>query len=181
MRRGGADAAVLAIVMKFKGLAGLLATAAIVACAAAAAGAAAPRGLEAGDDLAAAGRLARERGVPILLAFTQASCGYCTIAKRDYLIPMHEDEKLRHRVLIREVDIDRPGTMRDFTGRAVSRAAFAQRYRVSRVPTVIVVDHAGEALAEPVVGLLIADFYRLHLEHAIEEGLARLRAARRAG
>jgi hypothetical protein len=42
----------------------------------------------------------------------------------------------------------------------------------------MIVDSHGEPLAQPVVGLLSEDFYRLTLEQAIEEGLYKLRAAR---
>lgn len=159
----------------------MLATAAIVACTAVAAAVQAAAGLEPADDLAAAGRLARERGTTIMLAFSQASCRYCTIAKRDYLVPMHNEAQWRARVLIREIDIDNRAPMLDFKGRIVSRKAFSARYRVARVPTAIVVDHAGAQLAEPVVGLLTEDFYRLYLEQAVEAGLSRLRSVPRNG
>lgn len=110
-----------------------------------------------------------------MLAFTQASCDFCTIAKRDYLVPMHNDRTLRERVLILEVDIDDTAMLRDFEGRPLSRRDLSRRYQVTRVPTVIVVNHRGTALAAPVVGLLAADFYRLYLEQAVEEGLYKLR------
>lgn len=167
--------------MIFKRFIRTFATAAILACAIGAAAVHAAGGLVAAEDLAATGRLARERGVPVMLAFTQASCRYCAIAKRDYLAPMHGDGRLRARVLIREVDTENRAPMRDFEGRTVGRKAFSERYGVVRVPTVIVVDHAGVRLAGPVVGLLTDDFYRLYLERAVEEGLSKLRDNRRPG
>lgn len=56
--------------------------------------------------------------------------------------------------------------------------AFAQRFNVRHVPTVIVFDAQGEPAAEPVVGLAIADFYGAYLERAIEQGLAKVRESR---
>lgn len=133
--------------------------------------------LRAADDLAALASAARERRVPIMIAFTQASCTYCERAKRDYLAPMHASPEVRETVIIREVELDSGPELRDFDGRTVTRREFARRYEVKRVPTVIVVDDRGKPLSAAIVGLLADDFYRLYLEQAIEEGVYKLRSA----
>jgi thioredoxin-related protein len=155
-----------------------LLVAAILACAASASAAQSTAHLPRADDFAMLAKEARARRVPIMIAFVQESCAYCAIAKRDYLVPMHLDAKLRDRVIIREVDIDRRAKLRDFDGRAASPAEFSRRYLVRRVPTVVVVGEGGELLAAPVVGLLLEDFYGLYLEQAVEAGLIKLRTAR---
>jgi hypothetical protein len=68
--------------------------------------------------------------------------------------------------------------MRGFDGEETTHREFGKLNHVQRVPTVVVVDTSGTPLAQPIVGLLNQDFYRLYLEQAIEEGLFKLRAAR---
>lgn len=158
-----------------------LLVAAILACATTA-----PLAQEAGhlphaDDFAALAKEARARRAPIVIAFVQASCNYCAIAKRDYLVPMHRDAKWREQIVMREVDLDRNAPFRDFNGAATFPSDFSRRYGVNRVPTVVVVNHRGELLAPPIVGLLTEDFYGFYLEEAIAAGIAKLSAAASQG
>ena len=130
------------------------------------------------DDLAATAREAAARRVPVMIVFTEASCPYCTRAKRDYLVPLQARGPFADKVVVREVDVASGRPLRGFDGSATTHRDFARLHQVRRVPTVMVVDARGEPLAPPIVGLLTPDFYRLYLEHAIEEGLFKLRAAR---
>jgi len=154
-----------------------LLVAAILACATNAPVAQGAGQLPHADDFTVLASEARARHVPIVIAFVQASCIYCAVAKRDYLVPMHHDAKWRERMILREVDLDRRATLRDFAGKATLPSDFSRLYSVRRVPTIVVVDHHGHLLAPAVVGLLSEDFYGLYLEQAIEAGLAKLRAA----
>jgi len=76
------------------------------------------------------------------------------------------------------VDVSTDRRLRGFGGEKTTHREFGRLHQVSRVPTVMVMDPRGEPLAQPIVGLLSEDFYRLYLEQAIEEGLYKLRAAR---
>ncbi len=154
-----------------------LLVAAILACATTAPLAQHAGHLPHADDLTALADEARARRVPIVIAFVQASCNYCAIAKRDYLVPMHRDAKWREQIVMREVDLDRQAQFRDFNGTATFPSDFSRRYGVKRVPTVVVVDSRGELLAPPVVGLLSEDYYGFYLEEAIAAGVTKLRAA----
>ena len=161
--------------MKFEKLITALVTAAILACAPAVSCAGTPGQLPLADDLAATAMQARKRGVPILLAFTQTGCPYCTRARNDHLLPLQSNAAYGAKVIIREIDIHRTGALRGFAGEPITPAVFARRYRVTKVPTVIVVDYDGNPLADPVVGLLIEDYYQLYLEQAIDSGYLKLR------
>jgi thioredoxin-related protein len=152
---------------------------AILACATASAVGQSAGVLRFAEDLAATGREASERRAPIMIAFTEATCIYCDVAKRDYLVPMQNSAELRDKVIIVEIDVESRANLRDFEGRTVTRKEFSKRYKVQRVPTVVVVDESGQPLAAPIVGLLGDDFYRLYLQQAIEEGLYKLRHSRR--
>jgi thioredoxin-related protein len=161
--------------MKFGKLITALVTSAILACAPTVSGAPPSRQLQAADDLAATARQARANGVPILLAFTETGCPYCARARNDYLLPLQAGAAYGAKVIIREIDIRRDGELRGFSGEQLTPRNFSRRYRVSKVPTVIVVDHAGNPLAEPVVGLLSEDFYQSYLERAIDAGYLKLK------
>jgi thioredoxin-related protein len=129
------------------------------------------------DDLAAAGREARELRVPILVVFTLRTCPYCAAAKRDYLEPMHASAQWRRKVIVREIEVDSRQPMRDFAGQPTTQREFAGKQEVKRVPTVIVFDDEGKRAATPIVGLMSSDFYGLYLEQSIDAGLTRVRSA----
>ncbi len=105
----------------------------------------------------------------------QQSCPYCAIARRDYLVPLQTDPEWRHRVLIREIDVDRTTPLRDFTGTATTHKAFARSLGARRVPTLIFFDAEGNRIGPPIVGLISEDFYRLYIEQGIEAGLSKMR------
>lgn len=122
------------------------------------------------------GALAAKRRVPIMVLFTTPTCPYCEIVKRDYLVPMHRDRAYRTRVIIRELTVNSNAALTGFDGKSTIEAAFAAAAKVFVVPTVMVFDPRGEPVGEPIVGLLIPDYYFGYLEAAIEDGLAKTRA-----
>lgn len=135
-------------------------------------------GLVRAKDFQADARLAAQRQVPILVLFTSPTCPYCEVVKRDYLVPMHRDRANRNRVIIRELSVGSNAPITGFDGKPLTEAAFAAAHRVFVVPTVMVFDPRGEPVGEPIIGVLIPDFYYGYLEAAIEAGLARARRAR---
>lgn len=134
-----------------------------------------------GDDFAMLGKEARARQAPIIIAFVQKSCGYCTIAKREYLVPLQRGAGSRGEIILREVDIEQNRRVSDFDGKAMSSKEFSRRYRVERVPTVVVVDDRGDPVVPPLVGLVSEDFYSLYLDQAVEAGRLRMRTPPRHG
>lgn len=132
--------------------------------------------LEFADDLAAVGKLAAARQVPIMLVFTQSDCQFCTRAKQEHLEPLQASPAYGAKVIIREIEAGNAKiALRDFDGSTTTHADFTRKYDVQSVPTVIVVDERGRTLSGPIVGLLSADFYNLYLERAIDEGRLQLR------
>jgi len=127
------------------------------------------------DDLAQLAAEARAKRVPVLIAFMPQSCPYCSIARRDHLLPLQADPQWRERVLIREVQTDRSTALRDFAGTATTHRDFARSHEVRKVPTLMVFDADGRPVGPPLTGLLTRDFYQLYIEQAIEGGLAKMR------
>lgn len=132
--------------------------------------------LRAADDLQRIAADARGKRIPVLLAFMEQRCPYCATARRDHLLPLQNDPQWRDRVLIRTIEVDRNTPIRDFSGNPTTHRELARKYKVKRVPTLMVFDGEGKVVADPIVGLLISDYYRLYIEQSIEAGLARMRA-----
>jgi hypothetical protein len=81
----------------------------------------------------------------------------------------------RDDALFRQVEVNRDTPLVDFDGSATTHRRLAARYGATFTPTVVVVDAAGTALADPIVGLLTADFYGAYLEEALRGALRKLR------
>jgi hypothetical protein len=128
------------------------------------------------SNLAGDAAQSRARRVPILMMFDRDDCPYCERALREHLVPMSLEPPWRDDALFRQVEVDKAIPAVDFDGSATTHRALAARYGATLTPTVVVVDATGAPLAEPVVGLLTADFYGAYLEAALKKGLARLRS-----
>lgn len=120
-------------------------------------------------------RNATKRKVPVMVLFTTPNCPYCEQVKREYLLPMQKDPAYRARVIIREVTINSTASLIGFDGTPTTEGAFAAAHKVYMVPTVMVFDTQGNAASEPVVGLLIPDYYFGYLMSAIDEGQRKVR------
>ena len=131
--------------------------------------------LPAAGDLKSAGATSRARRVPILILFDRDDCPYCERALREHLVPMSAEAPWRDDALFRQVEVDRDDPIIGFDGRPTTHRALAARYDARFTPTIVVVGGAGELLAEPVVGLLTADFYGAYLDAALRQGLSALR------
>lgn len=124
-------------------------------------------------DLAADAATSRRGRLPILLFFDRDECPYCEQALREYLVPFSREE-WQGKALFRQVGIDRRDPMLDFAGARTTHQALAERYGVFLSPTVLVVDANGRPLGEPIVGLLIVDFYGAYIDNALKAARAKL-------
>jgi thioredoxin-related protein len=132
--------------------------------------------LETADDLSAVGKMSASRQTPVMLVFTQPDCPFCVKAKQEHIEQLHVSRNYGSKVIVREVEAENAKlALRDFDGKPTTHAEFARRYDIKSVPTVIVVDARGKALAEPIVGIVTPDFYDLYLEQAIDAGRVKLR------
>jgi hypothetical protein len=156
-------------------LACVLATAGVAAGSAGAAGPPRRAALPPAVDLAADGAASTRARLPILLFFDRVDCPYCKRALREYLVPMTEDAAWRDRALYRQVEVDGTAQVIAFGGARTTHRALAARYGVTLTPTIVVVDAAGNALEEPVVGFTTPDFYGAYVERAVDAATKKLR------
>ncbi|MGH8738495.1 MAG: thioredoxin family protein [Burkholderiales bacterium] len=123
-------------------------------------------------DLAREARAAQAAHEPLLVFYTQPDCSYCERARRDYLEPMLADPAQHGRLRVVEVDITSSAPLADFAGHRTTQAAFAASSRIRVVPTIAFLGAGGAALAEPLVGLTLPEFYLTYLERRIDQARA---------
>lgn len=132
----------------------------------------APVALSEARDLAADGRLAAAKGVPLVVLYSRDDCSWCEKLRREHLAPLSRDPAVP--ALVRELHMDRATPLLDFAGRRTTSADFSRQMRAHLAPTVMFHGPAGEELAEPIVGFRLADFYAAYLERAILDSRVRL-------
>ncbi len=124
-------------------------------------------------DLAADGRLAGAKGVPLVVLYSRDDCSWCEKLRREHLGPLSRDPEAP--AVVRELHIDRATPLTDFAGHRTTSADFSRQMQARFAPTVMFHGPDGAALAEPIVGFRLADFYAAYLESAIQDSRTRLR------
>lgn len=124
------------------------------------------------DNLAKARPQAAAARRPIMLFFTQPGCVFCERARRQYIEPLASTAEWRARTL--SIEVSRTQKLRDFDGLETTGAEIARRYGVRVYPTVVFVDSNGVALADPIEGFTVPDFYGAYLEERLQHARTRL-------
>lgn len=125
-------------------------------------------------NLKADAKIAKQKQVPILLLFTQQSCGFCEIVRSDFLRPMLLNQEYDSRVLIRQIEYDGDDVV-GFDGKKISMDAFMEPYNVGFTPTVLFLDSSGAELTEQLVGITTVHYYGGFLDDNIALALKKIR------
>ncbi len=121
-------------------------------------------------------KLAAAKKIPILVLYTSPGCPFCERAKSEYLVPMLKDPAYKNKVIMREVDITSQSPLTLFNGSKSTGAEFAAQHKVAVVPTIKVINAQNSEVADPIIGLLIPDYYFGYIDSAISGGLQKMRA-----
>jgi len=113
-------------------------------------------------------QLARKKGVPLVVMFSQQGCIYCTIVREDFLKPMLISGEYKNKALIREMKIDSFEEVRNFDGKMIPVDELATFYRAYLTPTVIVFDSTGKP-HHRILGLVNEHYYSSDLDAGIEK------------
>lgn len=124
------------------------------------------------------GHRALADGQAVVVLYTATYCDYCHAVKSAYFRDLEADRRYAPNIVLREVVIDGSELMLDFDGERVAPGEFASASGVSLVPTVHFVDGAGQALADPLVGVSNMDFYGWYLDIRLKQAM---QGAREAG
>ncbi len=125
-------------------------------------------------NLLADAKIAQEKHVPILLLFTQQSCGFCEIVRSDFLRPMLLNREYDSRVLIRQIEFDGDDVI-NFDGNKVTMDSFMEQYNVGFTPTVVFLDTTGKELTEQIIGITTVHYYGGFIDDNIELALKKIR------
>ncbi len=129
------------------------------------------------DDLRVLAAQVSRQQRPLLLFFSLPGCPFCLQVRRDHLGPRAR-EGGDSGPLIREIDITSRREFIGADGRPVRENDFAERQNVRMVPHVVLVDGNLKPLAEPLIGIGVADFYDAYLSDAIESATRKLRGSK---
>ena len=114
------------------------------------------------------GKLSRAAHLPVGILISSGDCAYCSLLKREVLLPGIQDGSLSHRILLREIDLHSGGKLVDFDGERVRSRIFISRYKVKFTPTLLILNDAGEVIAKPLIGYRDADDYQHALAQTLE-------------
>jgi len=124
-------------------------------------------------DLYQDAQLAKEKGVPIVVMFSQDGCGYCNIVREQFLKPMLRSGEYTNKAIIREVKIDSFEDVRDFNGKQVPSDELSTTHRAYLTPTVVVFDSKGKA-HHRILGLTNEYYYGGELDDAIDKAYSQI-------
>ncbi len=131
-------------------------------------------GVQPAHDLRAEAVAAAKGGAPLLVIFSRDDCKFCKAIKRDYLEPMARQPRHRDRLVIREIRQDSEQALTTFTGEKTTHASFARAEKVKLVPVVAFYGPDGKALADPIVGVRLPDFYQSYLDDGVDSASRKL-------
>nr|WP_316641294.1 hypothetical protein [uncultured Roseateles sp.] len=115
------------------------------------------------DSLAGAAEQAAAEGQPLLLLAGLPGCRFCEELRRSHLLPGLKAGAL-HAV---QLDLRNPALLTDFDGQRRSQDAVLRRLGARFAPSVLFLGPKGRALAEPLVGALLPDFYAAYLDERL--------------
>ncbi len=116
-------------------------------------------------------QLARQKGVPLVVMFSQEGCLYCQIVRQSFLRPMLISGDYENKALVREVKIDSFDDVKNFDGKMIPSDELATQIRAYMTPTVIVFDSNGK-IYHRMVGLINEHYYSAELDEAIDKTYA---------
>ena len=109
----------------------------------------------------------RAQALPMLILFTQEDCHFCETIKTEFLQPMQLSGDYESRVLLRQLPMDSYADMITPSGESMAASEFSHSYGVDFSPTVLLLDHAGTSLTEPLIGFSGTHYYGFYLEKRI--------------
>ena len=125
------------------------------------------------DDLAALGRTAGHRRIPIVLLVSRSDCSYCMVIKDEVLNPMMKSREYDDQALIGELMRDAAGPLRWFDGEQGVRGELASRFEADVTPTLLFLGPDGAELAPRIRGINTVELFGFYVDRAI--GTARTR------
>ena len=126
------------------------------------------------DDLAALGRTARRRRLPIVLLVSRSDCSYCMVLKDEVLNPMMKSREYDDQALIGELMLDAVEPLRWFDGESGIRDELASRFEADVTPTLLFLAPDGAEVAPRIRGINTVELFGFYVDRAIGTARARM-------
>jgi thioredoxin-related protein len=126
-------------------------------------------------DLRADARRVASQGTPLVVLFSLPNCPYCHEVRQSHLLPLGRDPSRARAFLLRQVNINGAEPAVAFDGAATTHGQIARERGIRGAPEVVFWDARGRAIAEPLRGMLLPDFYSAYLEESLETARRRIR------
>jgi len=108
----------------------------------------------------------------IVILVSQEHCEFCERIKAEILNPLIRSGEYKESILIRELFIDFDSQLVDFLGEKRPGREIAGDYGIDFTPTMLFLDHKGQPLADPMIGLSTPEYYPFYLQRSIEQAIA---------
>ena len=128
------------------------------------------------DDLAALGRAAERRRLPIVLLVSRSDCSYCMVLKDEVLNPMMKSGEYDDQALIAELMLDATEPLRWFDREYEVRDELASRVETDLTPTLLFLGPDGTELAPRIRGINTVELFGFYVDRAIGTARARMRS-----
>ena len=117
---------------------------------------------------------------PIVIFYTATWCRYCKRLEQNIIDPLLLNTQIEDYADFRQVVLDNDkASIIDFDGKTYKMKDYAAVKGVRFVPTTMVYNREGNAIAEPILGLTLEEFYPGNLERAINQGLKAINSPKR--
>ena len=126
------------------------------------------------NDLAALGRAAERRRLPIVLLVSRSDCSYCMVLKDEVLNPMMKSGEYDDQALIAELMLDAAEPLRWFDREYEIRDELASRLETDLTPTLLFLGPDGTELAPRIRGINTVELFGFYVDRAIGTARARM-------
>jgi thioredoxin-related protein len=127
-----------------------------------------PPDLPLATDFAADAKVVRQSRTPLVVLFSLPHCPYCHEVRRSHLLPLLNDGGRGAGFILRQVNLGGDARVDDFDGHAMTHGELARAGGVRTAPEVVFWDDRGRALATPLRGMLLPDFYAAYLDESLD-------------
>jgi len=114
-------------------------------------------------------------GIPLIVLVSLANCPHCEVVRRSYLLPLLRQTP-NAPALIRQVELNGKDSLIGFNGEMLTHAEFSRRNKATVAPVVLFFGADGERIAEPLLGVMLPDFYGAYFDAALAAAKARMSA-----
>ena len=122
--------------------------------------------------------VARDKGVPILVAFSTPWCRYCTALEEQILKPLMLNGKYSDQVIIKKLEVNSYASVTGFDGKPYRSDQISRMYDVDLYPTLVFFDANGREVSQRIVGITVLEYVAEAIEKAIDEAIEATVSAR---